>query len=66
MDTQERHQRATEVLQAALQAMAQEWGMTVEAVVQVEAVRPDYTTSRAVLVLKPLPDWQPPERPKND
>ena len=59
MSEQERRVGAQELLQTAVQTIAQKYGMTIEATLQVETISEGYATSRAVLVLKPLPNWQP-------
>lgn len=59
----ERQQHAQELFQAALQHLAQEFGMTVEPVLHMEPVRPDYATARAIFQLRPITGWQPIVRP---
>ena len=65
MSEQERQIKAQEVFQATLQTLAQTFGMTVEAVLQTEAISDAYVTSRAVLVLKTIPNWQASVIPKD-
>ena len=65
MSEQERQIKAQEVFQATLQTLAQTFGMTVEAVLQVEAISDAYVTSRAVLVLKTISNWQASVIPKD-
>jgi hypothetical protein len=60
MSEQERRKQAQEIYLAALQVIAHDFGMVIEPVLQTEAVSDAYTTSRAVLVLKPVASWQPP------
>ncbi len=59
MNEQERQTKAQEIFQATLQTIAQNFGMTVEAALQIEAISESFATSRAVFVLKPISNWQP-------
>ncbi len=64
MDEQERQKQAQEFLEAALHTLAQNLGMSIEPILQVEGVSQAYATSRAVLIIKSIPGWQPPVETK--
>ncbi len=59
MTDQERQIKSQEILQAAIQAITQSFGMTIEAALQVEVISETYATNRAVIVMKPVANWQP-------
>jgi len=61
MNEQERRIKAQEAFQVVSQAIAQNFGMVVDATLQLESISDTYATSRAILILKPMPNWQPPE-----
>lgn len=59
MTEQERQLQAQNLLQLALQQMAQDYGVTIEPALQMESINGNYATTRAVLQLKAIPGWQP-------
>jgi hypothetical protein len=60
LNEQERRIQAQTLLQLALRTIEHDYGMSIEPVLQSEAVNSSYLTSRAVLIMKPILGWQPP------
>ena len=59
MDTEQRYTQAQAFYQSAIEMLSQQYGVTLEAALQIEQISPTYTTTRAALVLKPIVGWQP-------
>lgn len=59
MNSEERLKQAQALLQLMLQTLERDYGFAVESTLQIEPITSSYATSRAVLVLKPVPNWQP-------
>ena len=66
MTEKERQAKAQEIFQATAQAIAQNFGVIIEPALQVEAISEAYVSSRAVFLMKPLPNWQPPTEAKEN
>jgi|GEM_PF-6941165 len=56
---EERFKQAQMLLQLAMQTLERDYGFAIETSLQIEAISSSYATSRAVIALKPIPNWQP-------
>ena len=61
LNEQERLQQAQYVLQLTLQALERDFGVTVESGLQIESISSSYATTRAVMTMKLVSPWQPPQ-----